>query len=358
MEKSAGELRSNTTEQTISSGLLLLWGCRKRIKRLMKTVGRLPRRTPIPEHQIVEAFHRTALQLAAILLLILFSDIAPSRATEKNIWEEFSGEKALAHVQRLVDLGPHPGGSDASGKARDYIEQQLRDSGWQVTRQAFTDDTPRGKIHFVNLIARFSSDANQASPSFLLCSHYDTKLFDTIRFVGADDGGSSTGLLLELARVLGQHASVARNVELVFFDGEEAYENFSDTDGLYGSRYFARKLQSEGAKRFRGGILFDMVGDRSLGITLPADSPAAMARDVFAAAEALKLRKYFSYLDRDLIDDHAPLNAIGIPTIDIIDFDYPWWHTADDTMDKISAQSLQIVGSVALYYLAEFGLKR
>jgi Zn-dependent M28 family amino/carboxypeptidase len=220
------------------------------------------------------------------------------------------------------------------------------------------------------LIARFSDDANAASPSFLLCSHYDTKLFDAIRFVGANDGGSSTGLLLELARVLGQHPSLARKLELAFFDGEEAYENFSGTDGLYGSRYFARQLQSEGAKQparsathnvaggFRGGILFDMVGDRSLGVTLPADSPAAMARDIFAAAEALKLRKYFSYLDRNLIDDHAPLNAIGIPTIDIIDFDYPWWHTADDTMDKISSQSLQIVGSVALYYLAEFGLKR
>jgi glutaminyl-peptide cyclotransferase len=294
-----------------------------------------------------------------LLLAFLFSAyVESSRAAEIKIWEEFSGEKALAHVQRLVDLGPHPAGSEAIQKARDYIEEQLRDSGWQVTRQAFTDDTPRGKIHFVNLIARFSGNANATSPSFLLCSHYDTKLFDAIRFVGANDGGSSTGLLLELARVLGQHPSVARNLELVFFDGEEAYENFSQTDGLYGSRYFAKQLQSESAKQFRGGILFDMVGDRSLGITLPADSPATMARDVFAAAEALKLRKYFSYLDRDLIDDHAPLNAIGIPTIDIIDFDYPSWHTANDTMDKISAQSLQIVGSVALYYLAESALKR
>ena len=281
-----------------------------------------------------------------------------SRAAEMKMWEEFSGEKALVHVQRLVDLGPRPAGSDAIEKARNYIEDELRHSGWQVTRQAFSDDTPRGKINFVNLIARLSSDGNAASPSFLLCSHYDTKLFDTIRFVGANDGGSSTGLLLELARVLGHHANVARNVELVFFDGEEAYENFSETDGLYGSRFFAKQLQSEGAKKIRGGILFDMVGDRSLGITLPADSPAAMARDVFAAAEAVKLRKYFSYLDRDMIDDHTPLNAIGIPTIDIIDFDYPWWHTADDTMDKISAESLQIVGSVALYYLAEFALKR
>jgi hypothetical protein len=306
------------------------------------------------------------------VLIVLASVIClnSSGASETKIWKEFSGEKALAHVQRLVDLGPHPGGSEAIEKARNYIEEQLRNSGWQVTRQAFTDDTPRGKIHFVNLIARFPGDSNAASPFFLLCSHYDTKLFDSIRFVGANDGGSSTGLLLELARVLGQHASVARNVELAFFDGEEAYENFSETDGLYGSRYFARQLQSDGAKQpahsathsvaggFRGGILFDMVGDRSLGITLPTDSPAAMARDLFAAAEALKLRKYFSYLDRDLIDDHVPLNSIGISTIDIIDFDYPWWHTADDTMDKVSAQSLQIVGSVALYYLTEFGLKR
>ena len=304
--------------------------------------------------------HRSRLQRFGFFVCAAFPFVIPtdsSHAAATKMWEEFSDEKALAHVQRLVDLGPHPAGSDAIEKARDYIEEQLRHSGWQVTRQTFTDDTPRGKIHFVNLIARFSGDTKAASPSFLLCSHYDTKLFDAIRFVGANDGGSSTGLLLELGRVLGQHPNVAPKVELVFLDGEEAYENFSETDGLFGSRYLARQLQSEGAKQFRGGILFDMVGDRSLGITLPADSPAAMARDVFAAAETLKLRKYFSYLDRNLIDDHAPLNAVGIPTIDIIDFDYPWWHTADDTMDKISAESLQIVGSVALYYLSEFALK-
>jgi Zn-dependent M28 family amino/carboxypeptidase len=190
---------------------------------------------------------------------------------------------------------------------------------------------------------------------FLLCSHYDTKTFDAIKFVGANDGGSSTGLLLELARVIGRHPNLAAKIELVFFDGEEAYERFSDTDGLYGSRYFAKHL--EGGNQFRGGILFDMVGDRSLDITLPADSPPEMARDIFAAAESLKLRNYFTYLDREMIDDHSPLNASGIPTIDIIDFDYPAWHTAGDTLDKISAQSLQIVGSVALYYLSEFALK-
>ncbi len=296
---------------------------------------------------------------SALLRLVVTLTIcaASSRAAETKIWEEFSGEKALLHVQHLVDLGPHPVGSDAIEKAREYIEAQLRHSGWQVTRQGFTEETPRGKVRFVNLIARFSGDGNAAAPSFLLCSHYDTKLFDAIRFVGANDGGSSTGLLLELARVIGGRPNMARKIELVFFDGEEAYENFSETDGLYGSRYFAKQLEADGGKQFRGGILFDMIGDRSLDITLPADSPPAMVRDVFAAAEALKLRNYFSYLDRGLIDDHAPLNAIRIPTIDIIDFDYAWWHTADDTLDKISAQSLKITGSVALYYLSELALK-
>jgi glutaminyl-peptide cyclotransferase len=289
-----------------------------------------------------------------LLVVFIFGYACSLRAAEAKIWQEFSGEKAFAHVQGLVDLGSRPSGSEAIEKSRHYIEEQLRRSGWQVTRQAFSDHTPRGKVQFVNLIAQFPSQAN-AAPTFLLCSHYDTKTFETIKFVGANDGGSSTGLLLELARVLGQHPNLAAKLELLFFDGEEAYDQFSETDGLYGSRYFAKHFG--GSRQLRGGILFDMVGDRSLGVTLPADSPSEMARDIFAAAEALKLRSYFTYLDRDMIDDHSPLNAIGIPTIDVIDFDYPWWHTASDTIDKISAESLQIVGSVALYYLSEFALK-
>jgi Peptidase family M28 len=301
--------------------------------------------------------HYSITRLLRVILVLIVCAGASRAAETPEVWEKFSGEKAFAHVQRLVDFGPRPAGSKAIEKSRDYIEDQLRRSGWQVTRQAFSDDSPQGKIQFVNLIAQFSGEKKVASPSFLLCSHYDTKMFDAIRFVGANDGGSSTGLLLELARVIGQHPNLARKIELVFFDGEEAFVQFSEADGLYGSRYFAKQLQSGGAKQFRAGILFDMVGDRSLDITLPADSPPEMARDIFAAAEALKLRSYFTYLDRGMTDDHTPLNAIGIPTIDIIDFDFPWWHTADDTLDKISAQSLQIVGSVALYYLSELALK-
>jgi glutaminyl-peptide cyclotransferase len=296
--------------------------------------------------------------VAVVTLLIGCHPRSRDMASAK-IWKEFSGEKALAHVQRLVDLGPRPPASEAIGKARRYIGDQLKACGWRVSEQAFSDTTPRGSVRFVNLIARFNrASPSKSGPLFLLCSHYDTKLFDNVRFVGANDGGSSTGLLLEMARVLASNPDLATKIELVFLDGEEAYEQFSARDGLYGSRYFARQLIQEGAvQEIRGGILFDMVGDRSLNVTLPPDSPARIAHDLLASAETLNVRKFFSYFDRDITDDHTPLNAIGIPTIDIIDFDFESWHTPEDTMDKLSADSLQIVGSVAAYYLAEFAFK-
>ena len=291
----------------------------------------------------------------SFLCLILATSCA--KAAPDKIWTQFSGDKALAHVQRLVDLGPRTPQSEAIEKSRAYIKQELNSSGWRVTEQPFTDETPRGQVRFVNLIARFGA-IGKTPDLFLLCSHYDTKVFDTFRFVGANDGGSSTGLLLELARVLAHQPRLAEKIELVFFDGEEAFENFSNTDGIYGSRHFAHELrQDRSAKSFRGGILFDMVGDRSLDITFPPNSPTKITRDIFASADALKLRNYFTYFDQDITDDHSPLNAVGIPVVDVIDFHYPPWHTADDTMDKISAQSLQIVGSVAAYYLSEFAFK-
>ncbi|MEY2541047.1 MAG: glutaminyl-peptide cyclotransferase [Verrucomicrobiota bacterium] len=296
-------------------------------------------------------------RLIVCALSFIFS--ACHLAASPKIWEEVSGEQAFAHVQQLVDFGPRPSGSDALEKSRTYIEKQLSILGWKVTRQVFSDDTPRGKIQFVNLIAQFGDrGARTPPPSFLLCSHYDTKFFDTIAFVGANDGGSSTGLLLELARVLGKHPDQARKIALVFFDGEEAVKDFSDTDGLYGSRYFARQLaETKTTKQYRGGILFDMIGDRSLNVTMPPDSPAEMARDIFASADALKLRTHFTYFDGGITDDHTPLNAIGIPTVDLIDFDFPWWHTAEDKIDKVSAESLRVVGSVAAYDLSEFVLR-
>lgn len=296
------------------------------------------------------------LSLRVTLALALLSSACGQRSESTDsgakIWEEFSGENALRHVQELVNLGPRPAGSEAIERARVYITAQLEGFGWRVDRQEFIAETPRGKVTFVNLLARFAS--GKAAPSFLLCSHYDTKTFDTARFVGANDGGSSNGLLIEMARLLATRPELASDLQLVFFDGEEAYVSFTETDGLFGSRYFAKQLVAENkVKQFRGGILFDMVGDRSLTITLSPDSPAELARDIFAAADALGVRRHFTYFDSVIMDDHTPLNEVGIPTIDLIDFEFPAWHTPEDTMDKVSAESLDIVGSVAARYLSE-----
>ncbi|MBV9009674.1 MAG: M28 family peptidase [Verrucomicrobia bacterium] len=292
-------------------------------------------------------------RVARLGILVLLVATAPARGD--NVWEKFSGANAFAHVQNVVEMGPRPAGSDALEKSRGYIRSELEKSGWRVTSQTFTDKTPRGAMTFVNLVATFGE---HPAPSFLLCSHYDTKTFDTVRFVGANDGGSSTGLLIEMGHALASDPALAAKVELVFFDGEEAFEAFTATDGLYGSRHFAEELRASGTtKQFHGGMLFDMVGNKSLDITLPPNSPPELTRAIFAAADALKLRDHFTYFQSDVTDDHTPLNAAGIPVIDLIDFDYPPWHTPEDTLDKISAQSLEIVGRVALYALARLELK-
>src|SRR5262249_48157428 len=146
---------------------------------------------------------------------------------------------------------------------------------------------------------------DKSDPSFLLCSHFDTKTFDTFRFVGANDGGSSNGVLIELGRVLAEQPDLAAEIELVFFDGVEAFQHFPNAEGDKGTRPFARDLATgKKGPQFRGGIFFDMVGDLSLNIPLPPNPPPEIARGIFASADALKLRTYFTYFQADITDDH------------------------------------------------------
>jgi len=162
---------------------------------------------------------------------------------------------------------------------------------------------------------------------------------------------------MELSRVLAMDPALARRVELVFFDGEEAVVQYSRangvfTDGLYGSRHYAKDLAASGKNRqFKAGVLWDMIGNSKLNITLDPDSPAKLLQEVFAAADDLSVRSAFSLSDKTILDDHSPLNEAQISVIDLIGFDYPYWHTADDTFDKLSPQSLQIVGGVTLRWL-------
>jgi hypothetical protein len=275
-----------------------------------------------------------------------------------ELWKEFSGERAFAAVKAQTEIGPHPSGSTDIEKARGLIVAALEAAGWEAERQEFTDETPRGPMKFTNIVARFSADGVRPVPQntqrAILCSHYDTKRFSTIRFVGANDAGSSTGALLEAARVLALDPALAAKVELVFFDGEEALVQFSETDGLYGSRHYATQLRDSGrARQFVFGVLWDMMGDADLTITLSPDSPQELSQGILASADALGVRKHFTFFDRQIYDDHVPLNTTArIPAIDLIDFDYLWWHTADDTLERLSPASLGTVGSVTLHYLA------
>jgi hypothetical protein len=280
----------------------------------------------------------------------------PAAPVPAEIWKEFSGDRAFAEVRTQVQCGPRPAGSPELEKAREHIRHALRRDGWEVDDQRFTGATPRGAIPMVNIVARHAGPAGgpalATTQHAIVCSHYDTKRFTTIKFVGANDGASSTGALLEMARVLAMDPALAAKIELVFFDGEEAVAQFSDTDGLYGSRQYARRLREQNrAGQFKFGILWDMIGDKDLTITCPPDSPQPLTEQLFAAADALGLRTHFGYYDRSVMDDHVPLNDVRIPTVDLIDFDYLPWHTADDTLDKLDPESLRKVGAVTLYHL-------
>ncbi len=289
------------------------------------------------------------------------------------LYQDFSGERALEHVRWQVALGPRTAGSEPLETTRQEIERVLKEVGWQVKRQASAQKTPAGEVRFVNLRARFTgmpADGRSLSEkegrslwrrpvSGLLASHYETKKYDSFRFLGANDPGSSVGVLLEMARVLAERPAAAEKLELVFFDGEEAFVEYSDEDGLYGSRVYAGSLTEWPEKAWpQWGILLDMVGDKDLAIRVPGDSPAHLVEILFAAAEDAGLRTYFGIGSQVIIDDHLPLNEAGVPTIDLIDMDYAYWHTPSDTVDKLSATSLEVVGKVTLLMVEKYLLDK
>lgn len=333
----------------IFAALILLAGaCRRTPKPVSSTTAETEGASAAP----AAAESRTAPPPAKSGAKAKISTAAPP----SEIWKEFSGEKAFAEVKKQVELGPRPAGSAEIEKARSLIATALESFGWEIDRQEFTDATPRGPVKFVNVIGRFSADGarpvSRQTQRAIVCSHYDTKRFSTIRFLGANDGASSTGALIELARVLVLDPALAAKIELVFFDGEEAIVQFTETDGLYGSRAYARSLrETNRAALFRFGILWDMIADRELTITLSPDSPVPLTKGILASAEALGARPNFSFHDRAIWDDHVPLNQAKIPTIDLIDFRYLYWHTADDTLERLSPESLRIVGAITLHYL-------
>lgn len=279
-----------------------------------------------------------------------------------SLHRQISGEKTLAWARAVTALGARPSGSEALERTRQYLEKELKNIGWIVQRQTFEDTTPRGRIAFVNLRARFAGgpgDPWQRPAPLLIASHYDTKFYTEFVFVGANDGASGNAVQLELARVMATSPSVAQRVELVFFDGEEASVQYTPLDGLHGSRHYARCWREwPRDRRPRRGLLLDMVGERDLKIEMPANqSSDGLRRLALRAAAEAGHAGHFGLSTQEILDDHVPLGMAGMEMVNFIDLNYRVWHTAEDAADQLSAESLAVTGQVALL-LAEKYLVR
>lgn len=266
---------------------------------------------------------------------------------------DFSGAAALEYTRKAVSFGPRPPGSEANRNEQAWIKAELRKfPKCQVSEDAFTGQTPRGPIPMKNIIAKFPGGSGRA---VVFTGHFDTKLFQGRHFVGANDGGASAGFLLEMARVVNTR-SYLDDVYFIWFDGEEAIGEWSSTDGLHGSRHLASKWSADGTlSRVKALVNVDMIGDKDLDIIQVTNGSPQLLRQVWQIAKDLGYGKYFLDTGGSVEDDHMPFVRLGVNALDLIDFDYgpdgKYWHTDQDTMDKLSAHSLEVVGNVLLELL-------
>jgi glutaminyl-peptide cyclotransferase len=270
----------------------------------------------------------------------------------------FDGNKAFDHVAQVVAIGPRPPASDGIRRAQQYIKAQLQSFNCQVDEDDFHAQTPVGDVAMKNIIAKAPGEG---SGIILLMTHYDT-LGSVKDFVGAEDSGSSTGLMLEMARLLCPKKQ-PNAVWIAFLDGEEAFVNWNqDEDHTYGSRELAALLAVSGdLKRVKAVILADMVGQKNLEIHRESDSTKWLTDLVWKKAATLGYGDIFTSRESQVADDHQPFLSRGVPAVDIIDLDgytnAGYWHTTQDTLDKVSPKSLAIVGHVILESVNELHKK-
>lgn len=268
----------------------------------------------------------------------------------------FNGERAMAHVKKQVEIGPRIPGSPELAKTRDYIMSAVKSFGVSVKTDEFNAATPLGERKMVNLTAEIPGESKDV---IMIASHYDSKYYKDMRFVGANDPGTSVGTLLELARVLGASPQKPRMTYwLVFFDGEEAFcEEWDECskpdapDNTYGSRHCVSKLRENNELRHvRALILLDLMGSKDLELGRDTMSTRWLQDIVWQTARALGYGKYFVERPEGVGgDDHEPFLRAGIDSLDLIQLaGYPYWHKANDTLDKVSAQSMKVVGDVVL----------
>jgi glutaminyl-peptide cyclotransferase len=278
--------------------------------------------------------------------------VPPSDALPAEKTGGFDGARAYAHVAHLVEIGPRPPGSDGIKRAQQYIQAELESYGCKVESDEFGADTPIGRVTMKNLLAKAPGGGSNV---ILLATHYDTLRMPG--FVGADDAGSSTAVMLELARLLCKRKN-ALTVGIAFFDGEEALEKWSETDSRYGSRQMAARLASSGElQHIKAMLLADIVGNRNLRIKRESSSTPWLTDLVWSVARRLGYSKVFVSEETSVEDDHDSFLRRGVAAADVIDLEIPHWHTTQDTLDKVSAKSLGIVGHVFLESVAELEKK-
>jgi Zn-dependent M28 family amino/carboxypeptidase len=273
---------------------------------------------------------------------------APANSTSTAPKPDINGNHAMQYVKEIVAIGSRPPGSPGHAKVEQYILSKLK--GVDVEQDKFTAQTPIGKFPINNIIAKFPG---RKDGIIVVAGHYDTNYPLPKAYVGANDGGSSTALLLALADQFRGKELDGYSVWLVWTDGEEAFVKWTDSDSLYGTKHLAQKWQQDGtAKKVKAFILVDMIGDADLDIQEETNSTPWLSELVYQAATNLGYQSHFYQFKAGIEDDHLPFLRIGVPAVDIIDLDYGYnnvfHHTVQDTLDKLSPQSLAISGDVVL----------
>jgi glutaminyl-peptide cyclotransferase len=253
----------------------------------------------------------------------------------------------MQYTREVTAIGPRPIGSAGHKKLEAYLKAHLK--GDDLEEDTFTAQTPVGQFKMTNFIAKYPGTRDGL---VVIGGHYDTN-YPLKNYVGANDGGSSTGLPLELANVLRANKEGRPTVWLVWFDGEEAVQEWSATDSTYGSRHLAQKWQADGTlPKIKMFLLLDMIGDADLDVLRDTNSTSWVEDLVHQAAIKLGYSSYFFAREEGIDDDHMPFVRMGVPSADIIDMNYgpndSWHHTSKDTIDKVSPKSLEIVGNTVL----------
>lgn len=302
-----------------------------------------------------EAVRRVAMALLFVLLCAGWMNAAAA--------QKFTGGRAYELARDFVAIGPRWPTSPGHAKAEEFLRAHLK--GTNTEEDTFVADTPIGPVKMRNFIAKFPGKRDGV---IVLATHYETNYWlKNIHFVGANDGGSTTGLLLALADQYRGETSGGKKLDgysvwLVFFDGEEAIKSWSRSDSTYGSRHLAAKWGGDGTLgKIKAFILTDMIGDRDLDIQRETQSTGWLVDLMAQAAKKTGNERYFFQTNDAVEDDHLPFLQRGVPSIDMIDLDYgpnnSYHHTAEDTMDKISARSLAIDGAVILETIRLINLK-